>query len=268
MKKIALSFASIAMFAALALFATAMPARTAEAAPKTGFTLPERAIEVSPGLYKLGQAYDAKSDSMVEGYAFVHSKKSNAKSSAARPPKSLTCYAVMAAGAKWKSVEPWQVFPGAGLDEAFLSETLTNSIGAWEAAAGNSSILGNGSIGAGPVTDPYVLDDANQVSFGDLEDGTIAVTITWGTWGGPTANRKIIAWDQIYNTDYAWSASGEADKMDFWNIAMHELGHAMGLADIYTSGCSDVTMYGYGDLGQTDKRTLEAADVTGINLLY
>jgi hypothetical protein len=239
----------------------------AYAAPKKEVSLPPQAVEVSPGLYKLGQAYDAKSDSFVEGYAFVH-KKNEAKSNAARPAKSPLCYAVLASGAKWKNVEPWEVYSGAGLDGTFLLNKVAQSIGTWETAAQNSNILGSGTLGLGPITDPYTIDNVNQISFSDLDANTIAVTITWGTWSGPAANRKIVAWDQIYNTDYAWSPSGEANKMDFWNITTHELGHAMGLADIYDSGCASVTMYGYGSDGETSKQTLESADVTGINLLY
>jgi hypothetical protein len=239
------------------------------AAPKKDHPLPPQAVEVAPGLYKLGQAYDAKSDSMVEGYAFVH-KKNDAKSNtnAAKPSRNPLCYAVLASGAKWKNVEPWEVYSGAGLDGTFLLNRVTQDINTWETAAQNSNILGSGKIGTGVVTDPYTFDDVNQISFGDLDPNTIAVTVTWGTWSGPTNQRKIVAWDQVFNTDYLWSSSGEANKMDFANISTHELGHAMGLADIYDTGCSAVTMYGYGAPGETQKQTLETADITGINLLY
>ena len=245
------------------------------ATPKADFSLPAQAVEVAPGLYKLGTSYDYDSDSFVEGYAFVHKQgnapstsSGQARSSGVRSPKAPKCYAVMADGAKWKTVENWEVFPGAGLSGTFLLGNLTSDIATWETAAANSNILGTGSLGVGPIIDPYTLDDENQVSFGDLDNGTIAITVVWGIWGGPTFNRQIVAWDQIYNTDYPWSASGEAGKMDFWNIAIHELGHSMGLSDIYTASCSEVTMYGYGAYGETKKQTLEPADITGINLLY
>lgn len=56
--------------------------------------------------------------------------------------------------------------------------------------------------------------------------------------------------------------------MDLQNIATHEMGHAIGLADIYTSECSEVTMYGSSSMGETKKRTLAAADISGIRALY
>ena len=55
--------------------------------------------------------------------------------------------------------------------------------------------------------------------------------------------------------------------MDFENIATHELGHAVGLGDLYND-CTEETMYGYASYGETKKRTLEAGDITGIKKLY
>jgi len=40
------------------------------------------------------------------------------------------------------------------------------------------------------------------------------------------------------------------------------------LADVYETACSDVTMYGYSDYGEIDKRTLEAPDIKGLQTLY
>ena len=235
-----------------------------------GFKLPSNAIEVTPNVFSLGEAYDMKSHKLVQGYAIVHKKNGQARGGNAKPKGSTTCYAVMANGAKWKNVEDWEVFPGAGLDGNFLLDRLTHSINTWETAAVNQNILGSGSLGIGPVVDPYTLDNENQVSFGTLESGTIAVTVVWGIFGGPTSNRKLVAWDQIYNTNFQWTEDAliETGKMDFWNIAIHELGHSMGLKDIYNSFCSDVTMYGYGTEGETKKRDLAPADITGINILY
>ena len=73
----------------------------------------------------------------------------------------------------------------------------------------------------------------------------------------------------MFDTDYIW---GDADVdysvMDLQNIATHELGHGVGLADIYTSSCSAVTMYGYSNNGETEKRTLELPDITGLQKIY
>ena len=56
--------------------------------------------------------------------------------------------------------------------------------------------------------------------------------------------------------------------MDLQNIATHELGHGVGLADIYDTTCSAVTMYGYSNNGDIQKRTLEVPDIRGLQTLY
>ncbi len=68
--------------------------------------------------------------------------------------------------------------------------------------------------------------------------------------------------------DFDWSLNGEAGKMDFENIDTHELGHSVGLYDLFTEACSEDTMYGFAATGETKKSTLEGGDITGIINLY
>ena len=70
------------------------------------------------------------------------------------------------------------------------------------------------------------------------------------------------------DVDFDWSEDGESGKMDFENIARHELGHAVGLGDLYNDACSEQTMYGYSENGETKKQTLESGDIAGIQKLY
>lgn len=56
--------------------------------------------------------------------------------------------------------------------------------------------------------------------------------------------------------------------MDFENVATHELGCSVGLGDLYEDRCSDQTMFGWVDYGETKKRNLESGDITGVGELY
>ncbi len=56
--------------------------------------------------------------------------------------------------------------------------------------------------------------------------------------------------------------------MDWQNIATHETGHGLGLADVYQNACNQVTMYGYSTEGETIKRDLATPDITGLQKLY
>jgi len=182
----------------------------------------------------------------------------------------------MAKGAKWKTVEPYMVASTTPsiLSDAFVRSNIALNISKWEDAADGTmdsnfvNIIGDEVAGYVDGADTTSPDGKNEVMFGALDSGTIGVTIVWGIFGGSPRGRELVEWDQVYNTYYPWSESGEAGKMDFENISTHELGHTFGLGDIYTQDCASETMYGYGDLAQTIKQTLEAGDILGITTLY
>jgi hypothetical protein len=226
----------------------------------------------------LGSAVDSTTGDLVQGYAFIHYRDAFAKGGG-HGGGGTVCYGYLASGAKWKTVEPWimNTANNFGLSDSFLITNQTANIAKWEDATdgviGNDSginILGSGSsVGDVLVADEVAPDNLNEVYFGAISDpNAIAVTIVWGVFGGPPAGRKLTEWDQVFNQAYNWSATGEADKMDFENISTHELGHSVGMDDLYTSACVNETMYGYADNGQTNKRDLNSGDITGINKLY
>lgn len=244
------------------------------------FKLPDTAVKIAEDLYKIPKAKDPGSGLEVEGYAIIH-KKENFRQAFShktnRAKSRRTCYGFFAKGAKWKNVEPWLLnATGSGMIDTFVLSNLSLNINKWEDATdgmlgnGGLNVLGDGSLTTDVlVADTTAPDDLNEVYFGPIDDpNTIAVTIVWGYFNGLVSKRRIVEWDQIYNTAYQWSDNGEAGKMDFENIATHELGHSVGLIDLYNSSCIDETMYGYASEGETKKRDLNSGDITGMNQLY
>lgn len=244
------------------------------------FKLPPHAQKITEELYKLPQALDRESRLNVEAYAIIHKKdrpkKSEARNNNVRR-RQTRCYGFFANGAKWKMVEPWIInASGSGLLESFVLSNLASDISKWEDATDGT--VGNGGLdvlGNGSATDTQLIadtsspDNLNEVYFGAVDDpDIIAVTILWGYFGGLVSQRRLVEWDQIYSSAYLWSATGEANKMDFENIVSHELGHSVGLIDLYNSSCTDETMYGYATEGETKKRDLNSGDITGMNKLY
>lgn len=231
--------------------------------------LPSRAVEVAPDVYFLGTSKD-KSGKVVEGYAYVH--RSRPENNVKPPRTSEACYGFLSKGAKWKLVEPW-VFNTSNTDSlssSFLFSNLGSDISKWEAAAAYN-IIGSGSTTNVVLeADMYSTDNVNEIYFGDIEESNaIAITIVWGVFGGSVTERELVEWDQVYDdVTYNWSALGEAGKMDFENIATHELGHTIGLDDLYQSACNQQTMYGYASYGETIKRDLANGDILGIQKLY
>jgi len=269
------------------------------------FALPDNAVEVAPGVFSLGWAIDK--GRFVEGYAFLikdgQDKKGFGKSRAVKvcgngicepgenarrcpedcggevpnpepdpeEPDTSSCYTFLAREAKWKDVEPYIVDATniRNLNKSFIKDNLALDIGKWEDAA-EYDILSNETTGSVDRYNIGNLNEVNEVMFADIDSpGAIGVTIIWGIFGGRPSNRQLVEWDMVFDdVDFNWSETGEAGKMDFENIATHELGHAVGLGDLYNTECSEQTMFGYASEGETNKRDLEDGDIAGISALY
>ncbi len=235
-------------------------------------SIPAHAAELAPDIYSLGTAdIDGVK---AEGIMIVH--RSNAKVSPAKPGGSSTCYSYLASGAKWKTPENWLINPANnfGLTGIFLRDTTAAAIGEWEAAANGVNIMGNGTLtGATLSADESAPDGKNEIYFGSIADpGVIAVTITWGYFGGNPNTRQLFEMDQIYDqADFSWSGSAIANPlaMDYENIAQHELGHGLGMGHApNTAACNQETMFPYAQNGETLKRDLGPGDIAGIKGLY
>lgn len=244
------------------------------AAPKKSFSIPSSAKKISPNLYDLGQK--KIDDKIVQGYAFVHRKdtvdKSNPAKGGGGKPGSTACYGFLAKDTRWKITEPYilEATNSSGLSTEYIASASAASMYTWDNQI-SFNLFGGRVEGTVDGADTTTPDGKNEIYFGSIADpGVIAVTISWGYFSGPTFARELIEYDMIFDdVDFRW---GDADLdptvMDFQNIATHELGHAAGLADLYTSSCTPETMYGYASEGETNKRDLNSGDITGIKKLY
>lgn len=195
---------------------------------------------------------------------FIHYAKPDNPGKPIKPPKTDSCYKLL--GVKWKTLPvDYAINPTntQGLTEDFITSTISTSAETWDDAT--SSELFN------PYTIDYNRyygnqDFVNAIDFNDYPDNNvIAVTSIWFTRKG----KQIIEFDIRFNTKFNWGdATINPELMDLQNIATHELGHGIGLDDIYSSACSEVTMYGYGLEGETKKRTLEQPDISGLQRMY
>lgn len=241
-------------------------------APVASVVVPQVASDNSEVIVPLGSAVDVDG-TPVEGYVIIHYKKGFGK-----PPwagggngngggsdPAASCYGFFAKGARWKTTEQYAV--AADVDSAAVSrdlETWDSQVAFDIFGSQDTSFVVDGADTSSP-------DGHNEVMWGDIStDGAIAVTIVWGVFSGPPQDRYLAEWDVVFdNVDYAWGdATVDPSVMDFENIATHEFGHAAGLVDLYESQCSEQTMYGYADYGETKKRDLDVGDVNGIKKLY
>lgn len=177
-------------------------------------------------------------------------------------------------GSCWKTFATWNsntpvkyvINPrnSQGIDQSFITSAIKGSAETWDVVTPRELFSDTYSIDKYAKYGRY--DGKNSIVFGFYPyPGVIAVTGIWYY----TDTGQILEADMLFNTAYRWGdATIYPNRMDIRNIATHELGHVVGLDDIYDGTCSEVTMYGYGSVGETKKRTLEMQDKTGLLSLY
>ena len=248
-------------------------------------------------------AVSAKPD--VKKAIFIQRIDSYAKpDGVGRPPKPSPepeepqLYELMGKNIKWVApVELTFVINPTGnldeLDSSFVYTTISTSAETWDAEVTEELFVNYVPDEVAENGDNYndaQRDYSNEVFFADLPyDGAIAVCIVYYINAGPPSQRRILEFDMVFDADlvfvdasgveydFSWGDAdpdetgiGNPQIMDLENIATHELGHALGLADLYdaTSPVPEQTMYGYARAGETKKRTLEDGDKAGITVLY
>ena len=240
----------------------------------------ERArVENCPVIEKVeikGEEHLALTTPGLEKIVFIHYKKGFAKppwAGGGKEPKEPECYDFLGKWVKWQELPVNYVIDPTnpdGLTESFVTNAISAGAEEWDAWTGAELFNNTYTIVYDGSWDSDAPDGRNELLFGNYpEEGVIGVAVIWGYFSGPPKTRRIVEFDVLFDTDFHWGDGAlNPEVMDLQNIVTHELGHGVGLADIYETTCSEVTMYGYSDYGETQKRTLEPPDITGIQKLY
>lgn len=227
-------------------------------------------LAIGPVSYGKNDPTDQNGKVPLEKITFVHYKKNPVKTNMPAKSRTPSCYAYIASGAKWKTVEPYEINTNnsQGLTPNFITSAMSAGVSAWENAAG-VNIFGEQKTTTTP-TSASNYDESNLTYFAPYSDpNVIAVTTVWGYFNVPPKSRQIIEWDMQFNSAFTWGdATVDSSKMDLQNIATHELGHSAGMGDLYTTSCTLETMYGYSSEGDVIKRNLYNGDIAGIQALY
>lgn len=195
---------------------------------------------------------------------FIHYKNGHAAITSKGGVKpTTTCYAFIMKGAKLKSTKALTIHP------SIDTTAILNSAAEWDSHT-SKALFDGYTVNSTADWDINASDGRNEFSFGNYpQAGVIAVTNIWGYFYGPAPTREITEFDIMFDTDFTWGdATTNPALMDLQNIATHEIGHGVGLADLYSIGCNLQTMYGYSNNGETIKRDLANGDITGLQKLY
>jgi len=203
----------------------------------------------------------------LEKITFIHYAKPNDRS---KPvwDDTVDMYKLLFGGIKWTETMTYEVNPDeSGLKDKEVFNALGASLDTWDTAiTGEFELFGDPKV-LSTELNPGDLDYRNIVVWEDLSEiyGANVIAVT-SFWFNP-ALKVIVDSDVVFSTHYDWSVIGATGKMDLQNIATHEFGHN-GLNDLYMSPSVKLTMYGYSNYGEIDKRDLGTGDISGIQELY
>jgi hypothetical protein len=154
-----------------------------------------------------------------------------------------------------------------GISDAQVTTALRGGTGAWD-GAGACWAFGNnaGSVTHDNITGP-VQNYVNLCTFGST-GGSVATTYTWYVRQGK--NKNTVEVDLVFDDGWLWQyeACGSGSAFDLQNVAAHEFGHWLCVADLYGSGDTEKTMYGYVDYGWCQQRTLHQCDIDAAKAIY
>lgn len=150
-----------------------------------------------------------------------------------------------------------------------LNTLVTNSFNAWSATnVGKTVSFTN--VGTTRINRKS-LDGKNIIAWGKTSGTALAVAYTWYY----PSTGLVAETDTILNQRVPWNWSNfstscaDTNSYDAQDILTHELGHWMGLTDVYdATNYQNATMYGYGSKGEIKKDTLSTGDILGISAVY
>lgn len=204
-----------------------------------------------------------KISSDIERVDFIH----YAKPAKVAGGKTDPGYKLM--GVKWPAGTPvkYVINPtnSDGISEDNVKSAISKAAETWDSET--SVGLFADVYGISSAAEYGVFDTKNSIVFGlySGNNNVIAITSVWYN----RKTKEIVEFDMLFNTYYNWgNVDTKSGVMDLQNIATHELGHSVGLNDVYSTSHTGVTMYGYSNVGETIKRSLERPDIDGLQMMY
>lgn len=158
-----------------------------------------------------------------------------------------------------------------GLNPTAVQNALATAANTWDDAT-NENLFADANL-VTVTSDPLITsgkyDQKNTVAFKAYGSNcnAMASAATWFRLGKVDGYYPIVESDITFNTAVAWG-TGDPRKADFQSVALHELGHTIGLGDLYNkaqfSTDTRQVMHYYTGV----KRTLGNGDATGVWKLY
>lgn len=158
---------------------------------------------------------------------------------------------------------PYKITSSPPIHHDDFTRAVHQAFGAWQGV--QDSHITFQLAGTTDAKEP-ALDGENSIIMGEKVSGGDVVGQAYIFYS--TDDGSILDVDIVLNSSFKWATDGSPGNMDVQDALTHEIGHFCGLNDLYRDEDKEKTMYGYIDLGETKKRTLDPDDAAGLVAIY
>ncbi|MFT7485943.1 MAG: hypothetical protein ACI9F9_001795, partial [Candidatus Paceibacteria bacterium] len=146
---------------------------------------------------------------------------------------------------------------------------LRNAISEWNSIGGSTiQLVEDTSPSSQARTDwasnslhMLLFDEANSSGYFPSGSGTVAITPVWFYSSGRIADADVL----FNGQNFSFTTSGQSGRYDIQDVAVHELGHLLGLDH---SGWAGASMYPYVDTTVSLHRSLSSDEKLGMRTIY
>lgn len=204
----------------------------------------------------------------------------------AKPRGSSSSYALT--GYRWNQEDPdIQLYLNptdipAGIKVQSAQNAITYAADTWDEAVeqslfidGSTVIVDDGKQVINPLSAEYMPDGFNLNGFKNLDNDYLALTAFWTDLSEKDGYYSIVESDIVYNLDFKWTddekQAKNTGKLDLQSVALHELGHTIGMGDLYNLENGDERKQDYAqvmNLYDGPQRTLGNGDLAGVQKMY
>jgi len=179
-------------------------------------------------------------------------------------------------GYRWNTKDPqlkWALkndayITGEGLSASNVKSAIEAASNTWDAGTNQNLFADTNLVTLSPTVKADTYDSKNTVAWKPFGAGALAYARTWYRGTKVGGYYSAAESDINMNTAYSWSTTGSGSKIDVQSVVLHEMGHSIGLGDLYGKAqfASDKRQVMHYYTGV--KRTLGNGDATGVWTLY